>query len=110
MKRFRSVISLICIIALLTSICILPAYAMPAPPKIYGTDIYDVIIKEKDSPIIIENEIITFDLPTLPYAKYYRNETFHAYDSRVTSEYTFYNPTDATVTATLLVRLGTVPS
>ena len=109
MKRFRSVISLICIIALLTSICILPAYAMPAPPKIHGTDIFDVIIKEKDSPIIIDNEIITFDLPTLPYAKYYKNETFHAYDSRVTSEYTFYNPTDATVTATLLVRSGTVP-
>lgn len=109
MKKLRNIISLICIAALLASIFVLPAQAKPTP-RITGTDVSDVIIKERDNPIVIEKERLTFDLSTLPYAKYRDIETFLAYDGKVTAEYTFYNPTDEPITATLIFRLGYVPS
>lgn len=105
----RKCISIICIIALLSSLCMIPASANSAAPSWEGTDGNGVFIKDGDIPIVVENELLTFDLPTLPYAKYRDSETFLAYDSKVTAEYTFYNPSDLTITATLFFPFDSHP-
>ena len=99
--KSKKLISLICVIALL-SLSLVPASANSTAPFWEGTNGNGVVAKEDDIPIIVENELLTFDLQTLPYAKYNDNESFLAYDSKVTAEYTFYNPTDMTISATLL--------
>ena len=101
----KKIISLICAITLL-SLSAVPASANSAAPFWQGTKANGVVAKEGDIPIIVENELLTFDLPTLPYARYKDNESFLAYDGKVTAEYTFYNPTDMTITATLLFPFG----
>ena len=88
---------------------ILPASANSRAQQWYGTDGNGVVVVGGDVPIEVTREILTFDINTLPYATYRDEETFLAYDSKVTAEYTFYNPTDMTVTATLLFPFGTYP-
>lgn len=104
----KVIISLICIATILLSLCI-PASANSRPQYWEGTDASGLVVREGDIPIVVESELLTFDLPTLPYARYTDVESFLAYDSKVTAEYTFYNPTDMTITATLLFPFGTFP-
>ena len=63
----------------------------------------------KNIPIEVVSEKLTFDIPTLPYTKYRSADSFLAYDSKVTAEYTFHNPTDMTVTAKMLFPYGRLP-
>lgn len=109
MKQTKKIISLFCIITLLLSLCTFSASANSVAPYWEGTSSSGVVTKEGDVPIVVEGELLTFDLPTLPYAKYRDSETFLAYDSKVTAEYTFYNPTDMTITATLFFPFDSHP-
>lgn len=104
--KIKKILSMLCAIALLFSSFTLPVYANSAAPFWEGTDVSGLVVKEGDIPVIVENELLTFDLPTLPYARYNDVESFLAYDSKVTAKYTFYNPTDMTITATLLFPFG----
>lgn len=102
------------LIAALTLIIMLPLILIPASansraPFWEGTDSNGVVFREGDIPIEVESELLTFDIPTLPYASYRSGEYFLEYDSKVTAEYTFYNPTDMTITATLLFPFGVRP-
>lgn len=107
-KRTKVLIAAISLLTMLP-LCIIPASANSRAQEWYGTDASGTIVIGDDVPIEVTSELLTFDIPTLPYASYRDAESFIAYDSRVTAEYTFYNPTDMTVTATLLFPFGKYP-
>ena len=66
-----------------------------------GVDRTGVIITDGDCPIVVEHELLTFDLQEFP--NYYYDE---GYTNKVTAQYTFYNPSDMTVSAKLLFPFG----
>ncbi len=103
------------ILAILTGIFLLPA--LPAAPVLAnsaqswweGTDGSGVIVTGESSPVVVERETLTFDIQEFPDSYYQDVEAFLAYSGRVTAAYTFYNPSDYTVTARLLFPFGNRP-
>lgn len=74
-----------------------------------GVDSAGAIITDKNCPVIVENELLTFDISEFPDNYYENAEDFLKYSSKVTAEYTFYNPADYEVTATLVFPFGNLP-
>ena len=101
----RTLISLLALL-LLAGVMLVPANANSAQSKWEGVDQSGAIIVDGDSPIVVEREVLTFDLQQVPQSYYREVEDFLAYTGKVTAEYTFYNPSDMTVTATLLFPFG----
>lgn len=64
---------------------------------------------DENCPVIVEKEVLTFDIPEFPKGYYSEKEEYLSYSAKVTAEYTFYNPADYTVTATLLFPFGNEP-
>lgn len=64
------------------------------------------IVTGGECPIIVENENLTFDLQEFPKNYYSDLSDFLAYSGKVTAEYTFSNPSDMDVEATLLFPFG----
>ncbi len=93
-------------ILLVCSICVFPAFANSAQPYWEGVDQSGAIIVDGDSPIVVEKELLTFDLQEFPKNYYAEVDEFLAYTGKVTAEYTFYNPSEMTVTAKLLFPFG----
>ncbi|MBO7196582.1 MAG: hypothetical protein J6V80_04555 [Clostridia bacterium] len=106
--RKQQILALICLLLLLPCF-ILPASANSAQQHWTGTDASGAVITDGNSPIIVEGEVLTFDIAEFPSNHYYDAESFSAYTAKVTAEYTFYNPSDMTVTATLAFPLGHLP-
>ena len=107
--KSKKILSLILAAVLLSSLFGISASANSRVPVWYGSDANGVIVKDSDVPIVVEGELLTFDLSTLPYVRYNDVESFLAYDGKVTAEYTFYNPTDMEITATLMFPFGIRP-
>ena len=63
----------------------------------------------KTCPIEVTKELLIFDISEFPAKYYYEREEYLAYTGRVTAEYTFYNPTDLTLTATIAFPFGNQP-
>lgn len=61
-----------------------------------------------ESPIVVEGERLIFDIPHFPVL-HGNAEDNAAYEASVTAEYTFYNPSDYTVTSHLLFPFGQKP-
>lgn len=74
-----------------------------------GTDRAGAIVTDETCPLEVEGEKLTFEVQEFPRNYYNTMEEFLAYTGRVTAEYTFYNPADYTVTATLVFPFGAVP-
>ena len=87
----------------------LPVLANSAQSWWSGTDSTGAIITEDDCPLIVEKELLTFDLHEFPQGHYSSLEEFLSYSGKVTAEYTFYNPTDYKVDATLVFPFGNMP-
>ena len=88
-----------------------PAFANSAQTWWEGVDATGAIVSGVDCPIIVEKEVLTFDAQEFP-GHHYGTEDLDAllaYGGSVTAEYTFYNPADYTVTATLLFPFGALP-
>lgn len=68
------------------------------------------IVFDKECPIEVEKEKLFFDIPELPSTYYESTEDFLNYKANVTAQYTFVNPADYDVTATLSFPFGTIPS
>ena len=81
-------------------------YANSAQTRWSGTDSTGAIVLDEDSPIIVEKELLSFDIGEFPQSYYRDVNEFVAYSAKVTAEYTFYNPSDYTVTATLAFPFG----
>ncbi len=74
-----------------------------------GVDAAGTMVLGDNCPIEVEHELLTLELMEFPLNYYRDAEEFLAYTGSVTAEYTFYNPTDLTVTATLAFPFGAQP-
>jgi hypothetical protein len=71
-----------------------------------GTTGTGTFVTAGSCPLIAEHETLTFSLGELPSNHYFTAEDYLAYSGSVTAEYTFYNPSDYEVTATLVFPFG----
>lgn len=106
-KRFCIGISLLCLLTAV--VLLLPASANSAQTWFEGQDSTGAFMPEgSESPIVVEGERLIFDIPHFPVL--HGNVQDNAeYAARVTAEYTFYNPSDYTVTSRLLFPFGQKP-
>ena len=86
-----------------------PADANSAQRYWSGTDGTGALVKDENCPIVVDSELLTFDVQEFPKSYYNSAEEFLAYTGKVTAEYTFRNPADYTVTATLVFPFGNLP-
>ncbi len=84
-------------------------FANSAQTHFEGIDSTGAIITDAESPIIVEKEVLTFDVQSLMPTYFSTAEEYFAYDAKVTAEYTFYNPSEITGTAKLLFPFGNKP-
>ena len=109
MKKVRVCITWICMVLLITSLLGTSVFANSAQSQWEGTTSTGAIITDGTCPIIVEDELLTFDIQEFP-EQYYRDiDEYLKYSGKVTAEYTFYNPADYTVNATLVFPFGAVP-
>ncbi len=87
----------------------MPVYANSALRDYSGVDSSGAIMTGEQSPIEVESELLTFDLPCLP-SEFFSRDDFENYNAKVTAQYTFYNPSEYTVTAKLLFPFGNLPA
>lgn len=109
-KRLAIVFAAVMCAAAIPCATAVTAYANSAERYFTGVDATGAIMKDSQSPVIVEKEILTFDLQNLPKNYYGDEEEFIAYDGKVTAQYTLYNPSEYTVTSTLLFPFGNSPS
>lgn len=104
----RKIFSLMLAIALLAALS-LPIFANSAPKDWNGSDFIGAVAFDKECPIEVEREVLTFDISEFPNDYYDNHEEYLKYSAKVTAEYKFYNPTDTEVTATLVFPFGSKP-
>lgn len=109
MRKWKRIVSLGMCAFLFCSFGTTQAHANSAQMRWDGMDATGAMVTEENCPVIVEKEVLTFDIPEFPKEYYREAEEYLAYDARVTAEYTFYNPADYTVTATLLFPFGNEP-
>lgn len=88
---------------------VIPVSANSAQSYWTGTTSTGAVVTDESCPITVESEILTFDIQEFPQQHYKEISEYLAYSGSVTAEYTFYNPADYTVNATLVFPFGTVP-
>ncbi len=74
-----------------------------------GTDATGMVLTDENCPLEVLHETLTIDVQDFPETDYDSAEDFLTYSGKVTAEYTFYNPTEYTVEATLVFPFGTAP-
>lgn len=109
MKKKRSRIHAALAVTLALTLFPLPAAANSAQTQWSGTDAAGAIVTEESCPLVVEHEQLRFALSEFPESAYQTAAEFLAYSGSVTAEYTFYNPADYTVTATLVFPFGAAP-
>ena len=102
----RKVITVIFTVLLLSAVFIQSTHANSAQRHWSGTDSTGALVKDKNCPLVVDKELLTFDVQEFPKNYYNNIEEFLAYTGKVTAEYTFRNPADYTVTATLVFPFG----
>lgn len=82
-----------------------PVSAMQPTPMYnqYGAESAGVAINDCDSPLEVDNAVLTFDIAEFPKEEYESDAAFLAYTGKLTAQYTIYNPTDTTITTKLLL-------
>ena len=105
----RKAISVIFTVLLLSSVFIQSTHANSAQRHWNGTSGTGTLVKDKDCPLEVDKELLTFDVQEFPKNYYNSAEEFLTYTGKVTAEYTFRNPADYTVTATLVFPFGNLP-
>ena len=109
MKYTKRFLSLGIVLLLMFSLLAVPASANSAQTQWRGTDATGAIVTENDCPLIVEHELLTFDIGQFPESYYREVSDYLAYSGSVTAEYTFYNPADYSVEATLVFPFGAIP-
>ena len=85
------------------------ALANSAQTHFQGISPSGAVVTGEQSPLIVEQERLTFDLQEFPLEYYSDLEEYLAYTGRVTAEYTFHNPADYDVTVKLAFPFGQTP-
>ena len=96
-------------VLLLGTVFVQSAHANSAQRRWSGTDSTGALVKDKNCPLVVDKELLTFDVREFPKEYYRSTEEFLAYTGKVTAEYTFRNPADYAVTATLVFPFGNLP-
>ena len=109
MKHAKRFLSLGILFLLILSLMPVPALANSAQMQWEGTNSTGAIITEEDCPVIVEHELLTFDIGQFPEQHYQEVSDYLSYSGSVTAEYTFYNLEDYAVTATLVFPFGAIP-
>ena len=107
MKRLLCIILTMLILAIA---CVTPIYANSAQTQWSGVDTVGAVLVGDNCPIEVQKEVLTFDIFEFPSGYYSDKDEYLAYSAKVSAEYTFYNPTDYTVTATLVFPFGDCPA
>lgn len=84
------------------------AHANSAPKFWHGGTAADTLFTS-DCPLEVEHETLIFDVAEYPSNYYLTEAAFFDYSGKVTAEYTFYNPEDYFITATLMFPFGANP-
>ena len=106
MKRETKIIVAALTLMLMLPLMIIPASANSALTQWNGKDANGVVSTDEDCPIVVEHETLTFNINELPEADPTADTS--NLDSYVTAEYTFYNPSDAKITAKLAFPFGVI--
>ena len=101
MQRFRKLSALLVTTAFLFGVGTSPASANSAQTSWSGVNSTGSYVTEEDCPVTVEQELLTFDLSEFPENHDQDEASFLDYSGKVTAQYTFYNPADYTITATL---------
>lgn len=109
MKNAKRFLSFSVVLLLMSSLLAVPASANSAQSQWEGTNATGAIVTGEDCPIIVEHEKLTFDIGQFPEQHYREVSDYLAYSGSVTAEYTFYNPADYSVDATLVFPFGAIP-
>ncbi len=107
--KSKKLLTVLLMTAALLMLSALSAFANSAQQSFVGTAANGAIITDKESPITVERERLVFDIPEFPEHYYSNAEQLSEYDAKVSAEYSFYNPADYSVKATLLFPFGTLP-
>lgn len=110
MKRLLSTLAALALVLPLLLSAAAPALANSAQTHWHGTALTGAQIQDKDCPLVVEHEDLTFHISEFPVNSYASQQEFLDYSASVTAEYTFRNPADYTVTATLAFPFGEFPS
>lgn len=107
MKR---ILKIFILTVLLFNIANISGFANSGPAYWYGSDSSNIIMRD-NCPLIVEKEILEFDIYNQLDEYYSENdaEEFKTYTDKFTAEYIFYNPTDKDITAQLAFPLGMMP-
>ena len=85
------------------------AFANSAQTYFQGISPAGAMVTGEQSPIVVEQELLTFDLQEFPQEYYGEEAAYLAYTGKVTAEYTFHNPADYNVRAKLAFPFGQTP-
>ena len=96
------------LLSILLFLATLPAYANSALTYFTGSDAYGPIASE-DCPIIVEHEDLVLTLQDFPLDFYGLDADIMSYNGTLSATYTFTNPTDTSIDATLSFPLGDSP-
>lgn len=101
----------LCSVLLSTILLFSPVTALANSAQTYfrGISPTGTMVTGEQSPLIVEQEQLTFDLQEFPLEYYSSLEEYLAYTGRVTAEYTFHNPADYDVTVKLAFPFGQTP-
>ncbi len=110
MKKILNITLAVICLTMIFNFSALSASANSAQSFFSGVDSTGAIMPDGESPIIVENEVLTFDIPEFPSPGSFTEEQYADYSAHVTAQYTFYNPSEYTVTSRLLFPFGIAPS
>lgn len=76
-----------------------------------GSNSAGAVVMDKNCPVRVESELLTFDINEFPQNHYAEEEKdkFLSYGGKVTAKYNFYNPADYDVKMTLAFPFGAQP-
>ena len=107
------------VFALVASVVVVSTFVPKAPVRAnsgpvewwYGNEGEGPKPEDSDCPLEVTSETLTFDIPDLLPRNFHNwtEDTITEYDSHVSAEYTFYNPTDETITANLVFPFSFFP-
>ena len=103
MKTKPAIVLVLCAIFSFFTMC--TASANSAPTWWSGVDASGTMSFDTHCPITVENELLTLNIPDFPKSGG-KND---GYNANVTAQYTFYNPTNNTITARLAFPFGKAP-
>lgn len=106
MKRMLKILALyLCFVTALAPV----VQANSGPTTWEGVSAAGMVVRGADCPIAVDHETLTFEISEFPESYYADKTAFLDYSASVTAAYTFRNPTDYEVTATLAFPLGVMP-